>query len=480
MKRIILLMWLCIAPGWSQTPAGAVADEMLAWVRGVQWGRPYSAMQKKPGSCSQRVPIQLDIYATVQWTHHCNESSGGLIRESFYYVFGEPPRTAELRVDVRPEEESPAATAGLLQALRRKLTDRFGNPDHAPELMEIGFRHLRYGEPVAGDHWKSGSLHYFLHANQSNLSPLGMRRGVQLVVLDDRLMKERGKDERILEVEGFGGGAPPENDPVQAQLNRELGANYARSIGFEWKTPPECGQGARLADRELTVLLRDAEHASREGRALRLLAADALVSKLSGLLVESPPGGEREAEQARSVRQELARSGVKLGHMTHYGGLEYRNDLLWRVWKEFPDTAAGEMAFVELQRRGWNTDPNEGCPKNPDLFREVIAKGEVFLAQRLQSRYRQETLYVLAVANESWWSIAHAPADDPIVSAPPYPRRALNARQSAAARERAIQYYREVVRLAPESAEAASALRRLPRLELGLDTGQRRFFCSYC
>jgi hypothetical protein len=34
--------------------------------------------------------------------------------------------------------------------------------------------------------------------------------------------------------------------------------------------------------------------------------------------------------------------------------------------------------------------------------------------------------------------------------------------------------------MAPGSPEAASALRRLPRLELGLDTGQRRFFCSYC
>jgi hypothetical protein len=70
--------------------------------------------------------------------------------------------------------------------------------------------------------------------------------------------------------------------------------------------------------------------------------------------------------------------------------------------------------------------------------------------------------------------------NDAIVSAPPYPRRAINAAQSVAARERAIQYYREIVQFAPNSAEAASARRRLPRLELGLDTGQRRFFCSYC
>jgi hypothetical protein len=33
----------------------------------------------------------------------------------------------------------------LVRVLREKLTVRFGNPDHAPELIEIGFRHLRYG-----------------------------------------------------------------------------------------------------------------------------------------------------------------------------------------------------------------------------------------------------------------------------------------------------------------------------------------------
>ena len=43
-----------------------------------------------------------------------------------------------------------------------------------------------------------------------------------------------------------------------------------------------------------------------------------------------------------------------------------------------------------------------------------------------------------------------------------------------------MRYYREVANMFPGTPEAASALRRLPRLELGIDTGQRRFFCSYC
>jgi hypothetical protein len=84
------------------------------------------------------------------------------------------------------------------------------------------------------------------------------------------------------------------------------------------------------------------------------------------------------------------------------------------------------------------------------------------------------------VANESWWSIAHASKDDQWVSGIPYPRHAANAQQANHARDEAIRYYREVASRYPGSPQAASALRRLPRLELGLDTGQRRFFCSYC
>lgn len=110
----------------------------------------------------------------------------------------------------------------------------------------------------------------------------------------------------------------------------------------------------------------------------------------------------------------------------------------------------------------------------------MIAKGEEFLAQHPQTKFRIDVLLTLAVANESWWSIAHAPADDPIVNAPPYPRRVANQRQADQARERAIHYYRQLIELAPNSPEAASARRRLPRIESGLDTGQRRFFCSYC
>lgn len=425
--KIFLMFGVMLGPVFAQS-AGA----MLAQVGGVRWERQYTGA---PG-CIEHVPVQMDIYATTEWTEHCATTRGGIIRESFYYAFGEPARAALLRVDLRLSDESPKVSADVFASLSALLTRRFGPPDHAPELMEIGFRHLRAGQPVSGDHWKGGFLHYFLHTNQSAATPMGVRRGVQLIVMTDRLMSERLTDDLILRAGA--GGAIPEGageDPI--------------------------------------ALLRAAEHAgSRDRGAMDLLAADRLISEYSARAVES--------RETATLRRQLASHGVKLGGMTHQGGLAYEHDLLWRVWRDFADTDAGEMAFVELQSRGWNTQSGEGCPANPDLFREVIAKGEAFLAARAQSPYRVQVTYAVAVAYESWWSIGRAPADDPIVSAPPYPRRRANAREGAPARERAIDYYRQVIRMAPNSPEAASANRRLPRLLLNLDTGQRRFFCSYC
>src|SRR5450631_42022 len=168
MIRSILFL-LAVTPLSGQTAAG-----MLSRLNGVSWEAPPAA------ACAPRIPVQMDVYATVEWTHYCSETRDGVIRESYFYVFGEPARIARLRVDVRPVDESPENTARLLPALRRALTARFGAPTHEPELMEIGFRHLRYGQPPAGDQWKGGGLHYFLHANLSASQPMGVRRGVQL------------------------------------------------------------------------------------------------------------------------------------------------------------------------------------------------------------------------------------------------------------------------------------------------------------
>src|ERR1035437_5473549 len=212
MLRAILLM-LAVSPLIGQTAAG-----MLGRLNGVRWEGPPAA------ACTPRIPVQIDIYATVQWTHYCADTRDGVIRESFFYVFGEPARIARLRVDLRPVDESAENTARLLPALQRTLTARFGAGTHEPAMMEIGFYPPRSGQPVAGDHWKGGGRHYLLHANRSASEPMGIRRGVQLTVMNDRLFDERAQDALILRAEGFIGELHADDDPVPARLKARIGA----------------------------------------------------------------------------------------------------------------------------------------------------------------------------------------------------------------------------------------------------------------
>ena len=143
MIRAAVLIFAAI-PLFGQTAAG-----MLARLDGIAWEAAPSA------ACTPRIPVQMDIYATVQWTHHCSDTRDGVIRETFFYVFGEPARIALLRVDVRPADESPAdyrapaarAPTRAGRTLRRSHA-RTGNDGN--RLSPPALRRTRGGRPLEG------------------------------------------------------------------------------------------------------------------------------------------------------------------------------------------------------------------------------------------------------------------------------------------------------------------------------------------
>jgi hypothetical protein len=446
---------------FAETGADAIADRMLIEVDHAAWGAPYVA--SKSAGCQPRTPSQQVFGANDQWSESCTSHVDGLIDESYFFVF-DASGPVRLRMEIRPE---PPANVEVAQALRERLTKRFGTPTHEANLMEVGL-------PFAGDHWSSSKLHYYLFQSPIGMHP-GVRGPVQLIAIDSRLFREIRRNAFVQQADVLFYPDPPAR-PFLQQL---LGDDYTRLIDAAPKTPSEVQSLAQQASSEAFELLDVASRALLDEKAMLLLAVNGLVTKLSTLLWEVNSHGDSETSAAGPIRKQLAKFGVNLGGNLHDGGLAYNQDLLWRVQREFPDSQAGQLAFLELQQRGWSTGQGPGCPANPDLFREVIEHGEAFLAQHPSTQFRKEVLFTLAVANESWWSVARAPADDGWVSGIPYPRKDLNQRQAGAARDRAIHYYEEIVKLAPESPEAASAERRLPRLKLGLDTGQRRFFCSF-
>ena len=142
-----------------------------------------------------------------------------------------------------------------------------------------------------------------------------------------------------------------------------------------------------------------------------------------------------------------------------------------QVYRDYPNTPAGEWAFLTLEKMGWNT--SVGCAGDPATFRSVIAESGRFIDRHRHSPYRLDFLFDLAQAYETWWSLSQARSDDDYVVAGNYAQGADDARK------RAIELYRRIVPEAPNSEFAAYAKLTLLRLQSKLDTGQRQYYCVY-
>ena len=106
-----------------------------------------------------------------------------------------------------------------------------------------------------------------------------MRKGVQLIVMNDRLFAERTNDERILRFENF-------SDAAQAGAGRSIEEMI----------------------RALASTLQEVDRGDGPGRTLALVKADAMAVRLSQRLNEGP--------DAVKVRGLLSRYGAKMGAMT--------------------------------------------------------------------------------------------------------------------------------------------------------------------
>jgi hypothetical protein len=180
---------------------------------------------------------------------------------------------------------------------------------------------------------------------------------------------------------------------------------------------------------------------------------------------------ERESETGRRQRDQLAAYGLSFEWDELGGTWAYAHDLLWRLWTTAPRSSWGEEAFLALLSRGWDT--HVACREGSDRFRAVIANSETFLRANRKTLRRPEILLLLAEAYETWWSLSVASDRDDYVDRRTYQSGALRARQMA------IATYDELVRRYGRSEQADYARLALPRVRLGIDTGQRRFFCVY-
>ena len=180
---------------------------------------------------------------------------------------------------------------------------------------------------------------------------------------------------------------------------------------------------------------------------------------------------DRESDEGRRQRDQLAAHGLSFEWDELGGTWVYTHDLLWRLWTTYPGTRWGEEAFLALLSRGWDT--HVACRDGSDRFRLVIANSDAFLRANRETPLRAQVLLLLAQAYETWWSLSLASDRDEYADRRNYQSGALRARRNA------IATYDELLQRYGRSQQADFARLALPRLSLGIDTGQRRFFCVY-
>jgi hypothetical protein len=245
-------------------------------------------------------------------------------------------------------------------------------------------------------------------------------------------------------------------------LAARLGARLPQLPALLAADPPRASDSEAI-EQHLRTLIGLADKGRALSKLTVLLLADRLATMLGYSWGSTAPPSDRNFDVGP----------FHFGY--HYDQLGatwvYDHGLARQVYRDYPDTAEGEWAFLTLEKLGWNT--SVGCAGDPATFRAVIAESGRFFFRHRHSPYRLDFLFDLAQAYETWWALSQARSDDDYVVAGNYARGADDARK------RSIELYRQIVREAPNTDFAAYAKLTLARLQAKLDTGQRQYYCTY-
>lgn len=455
MKRLGVFLFLASAAGsqplessaaflesaWQQFEATSWDAAYAAW-QGMQ---PQAACRRYPGGEHPTIPDEL-------WSYRCSEAGPSLDVEWLFYALSpDEPVTAHLEqfrtsIAGRP----PAQLEEARGALSARLTTRFGPGQDPGRVNEVGsafWRNVR--------RWRTNDLEIYLYVFQQPGTALSLHLEARRRTLLDALASDRRlQDSEIAEWAESG-------TPLDRQLARQLAEFPKAASVLSSEARPE-GEHAAMWPALLQVL--DASKTgSAERRARMMLAGDRLAGRLLVTKRQSP---EWDAERKLLANYGLTFQWDELGGVWHYN-----HELLWRVWREYNRTAWSEPAFRLLLSRGWET--RSACASGSDQFRAVIANGERFLRDRPKSPLRARILLLLAQSYETWWSLSLAGDNDDYADRRKYQDGAADARRKA------IEWYDRLLRLPNAEDRSAGARRALPRLKLGIDTMQRRFFCIY-
>ena len=449
--------------------------------------------------------------ADAQWAHRCSTGTQPEAAHWSFYAFGlqEPfvPRLEQFdgTTAALPEDK----LASVQNLLQTRLAARYGpGEDLSPKIARA--RAVPWPTNVR---WQAADFELQLHLSEfdpqrkvGRLRLLGRHRALLDALNEDERLKPLATNGFLYEV-GSGMDARladnlradfpdmaamlmkqrPDPDPqkmreaVQQLQNQLKSAQSSGQTGVRAAViaVPQTSWKPELFHDALVRLLTSAKTSPPDRQPVLLLAADRLAWRLPGVM----DNDKSQAARWPEWRTQLADLGVNY-EPAFSAPPEYSGNLLKRVWTDFPESDWGERAFLLLLSHGWDTGVD--CAAGSDQFRTVIQQGLQFQEQHPKSSYLLDVRLAVAQAYETWWSLSQVPtaAEYAAEYGEEFAEKYSDANPAEyqegaeAARQKSIAYYEQLLQAAPQSDHAAYSRRVLPRLKLGSDTGQRRFYCS--
>ena len=236
-------------------------------------------------------------------------------------------------------------------------------------------------------------------------------------------------------------------------------------------------RGTKIAA-ELRPWLEELQTLEPAKRAATLLIADRIVvmeeedGNLEPPDSEKPPAESNPSESRPKSEAQLQLEGIGakfLSDSTSERNL-YALNWLRQSYELDPNGRAGDLAFLLLMQRGFNTSP--GCENGNELFRQVLRRGTEYLRQRRSADIEARVHFMMGDAYRDIVALAADQHGDTYANSAAYKSEEANARTRAAAE------YRAGLALDDKSEVSIIAKERLRGLQAGEAPPDTTFYCQ--
>lgn len=481
---VCVLAALCsffFLPATARAQAGTgTARRQAAWLAGqleaVEWHSGYAVWKAKHAStrCLEFRGDGSSLFIVNLWTYRCTRIVGSGHASNFFYILNPANAAAkpESYLDQFEGEilESPTTPVSVIQRIHDRieslLSARYGRPE---SLQSAPANVAAYGSDDwrIVRVWRQPKFDVYLYIRNTPGEPVA----VGLLARNRRLALASTDEGTELLIQGTPDAAFADqiDSTLASALQKQFPKVAALLAGNEERPSTED------VLKVLASTLKSASTASPDLRPELLLAADRLVSH-----ARLPDSAQLPANIESQLNELKTTAGMQFTWNGPGDAWIYHHDLLWTVLKIAPQSVWGQDAFFLLLDHGWDT--SGVCQKGADQFKTVISQGEKFLQQYPLSPAGLPVRYLVGQAYETWWSLSLWSSCSPVTYfglSPCAPARESARYRAGAetAKQKAIAAYQSLLATDPSDYGTPAIRRSLARMELGIDTNQRRFYC---